>query len=302
MRRAVVDLGTNSALLLVAEAGRRSEPRVLLDLCTIVRLGEGVDAARRLSPAAKERTLTCLKEYALRAHSLGAGRLCIVGTSVLRDAADRDVFCESIRRFTGGDVRVLSGEEEAELSFRGAALGLALTGEILVVDVGGGSTEVVAGSVPGGPRARGSLELGAVRLTERHLRRDPPAAAEMAALEDAVREELARAAPPVQPGARAVAVAGTATTLAAIRLGLGEYDGARVHGHTLSRDEAAGLRAHLAALPLEARRNVVGLHSRRADVIVAGATVLVGLLDHYGCASVTVSDRGLRYGVLMERG
>jgi exopolyphosphatase/guanosine-5'-triphosphate,3'-diphosphate pyrophosphatase len=274
---------------------------VVEDRCTIVRLGQGVDAAGRLAPEARARALACLREYAARARDLGVGSLRVVATAVLREARDAADFCAEVRRVTGATVEVLSGDREAVLAHWGALSGLTVEDPVLVVDIGGGSTEITLGASTG-IVAQASLPLGAVRMTERFVRGDPPAPDELAALDAAVAGALARGAPRVEGDPVAVAVAGTATTLASIHLGLREYRGDRVHGLSLTRARVETLAAGLGSLPLEDRRRIPGLDPGRADVIVAGARILGAVLGHYRRASVVVSDRGLRFGLLAEGG
>jgi exopolyphosphatase/guanosine-5'-triphosphate,3'-diphosphate pyrophosphatase len=299
MLRAVVDLGTNSALLLVARVEGAGAVEVIEDRCTIVRLGQGVGARGCLAPEARARTLACLRGYVARARDLGVGSLRVVATAVLREARDAADFCAEVERVTGASVEVLSGEREAVLAHRGALSGLAVEDPVMVVDIGGGSTEITLGASRK-IEAHASLPMGAVRMTERFLRRDPPGPEELAALDAAVADALARAAPPAEGDPKAVAVAGTATTLASIHLGLCEYRGDRVHGVNLTRARVEELAARLAAAPLADRMRIPGLDPGRADVIVAGARILGAVLGHYRRASVVVSDRGLRFGLLAE--
>lgn len=309
MCEAIIDLGTNSALLTV---GRRAETgvRVLADVCTIVRLGQGVDASGALHEDAKARASACVAGYVEQARALGARRVTLVSTAVLRDARDGAAFLAAlVERNTHPDCEVVgelvSGEREAELSFAGALGGLPSTHDepVVVLDVGGGSSEIVLGEHVR-VTTRTSLPVGAVRMTERYVKADPPGAEALADIAAETRRcflasPFGQGAPLQRP--RVVAVAGTATTLAAIDLELAEYDGARVHGHPLTLSRMETLRARLAASPLEARRQVVGLQAGRADVIVAGATILLTLVALLGADSLQISDHGLRHGRLAER-
>jgi exopolyphosphatase/guanosine-5'-triphosphate,3'-diphosphate pyrophosphatase len=301
LRVAAIDIGTNSVLLLVAE--RRGDALVALDeRATITRLGKGVDRTRELAPEAVERTLACLREYGDAARALGVDRVDVVGTSAMRDARGGAEFVARAAELVGVAPRVVSGEEEAALSFEGALAGLDLgASPVTVVDIGGGSTEIIRGDAGGGVRSAVSLDVGAVRLTERHVTTDPPHPAALQAIRDDARAALARA-PGAHEGAL-VAVAGTATTVAAIARSIAPYDGARVHGARLDAAELARTRELLAALPLAERRQVRGLEPARADVIVAGAVVLEEVLGWAfpGPASAGarffVSDRGVRWGL-----
>jgi exopolyphosphatase/guanosine-5'-triphosphate,3'-diphosphate pyrophosphatase len=302
---AAIDIGTNSVLLVVAARGVAGvEP--LLERATITRLGEGVDKTRRLAPAAVERNLTCLRAYAADLSAHGSPRLDVVGTSALRDAEGAQAFLDEAERILGVRPRVIAGDEEAALTFRGALSGLTLSGALLVFDVGGGSTELISGEAGARalPHSRVSLDIGSVRLFERHVRSDPPSAAELLAIEADVAQALSGAAPlaPHTPAGRItlVGVAGTVTTLKALELGLERYEAARVHGAVLTLGAVEALCAKLASLPLAARQQLPGLEPKRADVIVAGAIIVRDLLRRSGAAEMVVSDRGVRFGLLEQ--
>jgi exopolyphosphatase/guanosine-5'-triphosphate,3'-diphosphate pyrophosphatase len=274
---AAVDLGSNTTRLLVgrAEDGRVEE---LHRETRITRLGEGVDSRRRLLPLPIARVRNALSDYRRTAESLGAERTLLVATSAVRDAENGEAFLGEIEWSYGFATQLLSGDEEAELTLRGVG---ELAATTLLVDIGGGSTELVLGGF------RTSLPLGSVRFTERH-------GEDVGASIDAARALL----PPLDPE-DAVGVAATITTLAALDLGLEEYDGARVHGHVLTRDGARAQLERLAALPLEERRRVAGLEPDRAPVIVAGGALLVAILDRYGLESIRVSERDLLDGAAL---
>lgn len=305
MRVATIDIGTNTVLLLVAERVGGGRPlRALLERAEITRLGEGVDRARALLPAAVERTRTCLAEYARDVQGAQVDRIAIVGTSAMRDASGGDELMSFIRNTFGVEARVLSGDEEARLTFRGALKGLSVTqgSATAVFDIGGGSTEIIIGRLEGS-RAHlqfvRSIDVGSVRLTERLVRQDPPSADDLRALDQA----LARAfdgVPPLAPGVVPVGVAGTMTTLAAVAMGMSTYDGARVHGHVLATTDLRALVARLAACPIGDRRALPGMAPKRADVIVAGGTIALALLERWGAAATVVSDGGVRWGLAEE--
>jgi exopolyphosphatase/guanosine-5'-triphosphate,3'-diphosphate pyrophosphatase len=302
MRVACVDIGTNSVLLLVAERAPGGEVRAVLERATITRLGQGVDATGELAPDARARTLQCLGSYAEEARRLGASRVLAVGTSAMRDARGGADFAREAAALLGEAPRVISGDEEARLTFRGALSGLPLPpGPTLVFDVGGGSTELIVGEVSGSSlhiERAVSLDIGSVRLTERYLRSDPPAPSEAEALRAEVDRQLT-AFPPA-PGASLVGVAGTVTTLAAVARGVVPYDGARVHGLDLAAPEVEALARRLASLPLAERRELPGLEPKRADVIVAGALLVERLVGWGGWPRLVVSDRGVRWGLALE--
>jgi len=300
---AAIDIGTNSVLLVIA-AVEAAGPRPLLERATITRMGEGVDKMRRLAPAAVERNLQCLRAYAedLRAH--GSPRLDVVGTSALRDAEGARDFLDEAERILGVRPRVIAGDEEARLTFSGALSGLDLRGKLLVFDIGGGSTELIVGragsSAP--PESRVSLDIGSVRLFERHVRHDPPLPQELARIEADIAQQLSSAEPLARlhgnEPVTLVGVAGTVTTLKALELGLEDYDAARVHGAVLTLSAVESLCTKLASLTLAKRQQLPGLQPKRADVIVAGALLVRDLLRRAGASQTTVSDRGVRFGLL----
>lgn len=298
-RVAAIDIGTNSVLLLVAEM-QGGVPRPLLERATITRLGQGVDRTRTLAPEAIDRTLDCLRAYAVDIAEHAPEQLLVVGTSAMRDAAGGATFRERAREILGVEPRVASGDEEADLTFLGALSGLPVEGEVLVFDVGGGSTEIIVGAVPRGgrPAAREkiSLDIGSVRLTERHVRGDPPTAEELSRVREDVRAALARV--PFRPSGAVVGVAGTVTTIAAFAKDIVPYDGARVHGAELSLAELEESTTELSRLTLDERTRVAAIDPKRADVIVAGAVLTSEVLRFCGADRLTVSDRGVRWGLV----
>ncbi|WP_434046322.1 MULTISPECIES: Ppx/GppA phosphatase family protein [Sorangium] len=307
MSVAAIDIGTNSVLLLVAER-RGGELVALAERATITRLGQGVDAARALAPEAVERTLACLARYGEEIRSLGVERVDAVGTSAMRDAAGGEAFIARARDLIGVAPRVISGPEEAELTYAGALTGLDLParGPRIVFDVGGGSTEIIVGDAGGTVERAVSLDVGSVRLTERHIRADPPAEAELEAVRADARAALATVpAGPLSGAPTLVGVAGTVTTLAALVRDVAPYDGARVHGAQVSGAEVVAIMSRLAALPLAARRQLPALDPARADVIVAGSVLIEEILAWASRAAgapvdLIASDRGVRWG-LAER-
>jgi len=274
---AAVDLGTNTTRLLVGavEDGRVEE---LHRETRITRLGEGVDARHRLLPVPIARVRNTLSDYRRTAESLGAERTLLVATSAVRDAENGEAFLGEIEWSYGFATRLLSGDEEAELTQRGVG---DLGTTTLLVDIGGGSTELALDGF------RTSLPLGSGRFAERH-------GEDVEASIQATRALL----PELDPQG-AVGVAATITSIAALDLGLEEYDRARVHGHVLTRDGARAQVERLAALPLEERRRVPALEPDRAPVIVAGGAILVAILDGYGLGSIRVSERDLLDGTAL---
>ncbi|WP_437735942.1 Ppx/GppA phosphatase family protein [Sorangium sp. So ce1335] len=307
MSVAAIDIGTNSVLLLIAER-RGGELVARVERATITRLGQGVDATRALAPEAVERTLACLARYGEEIMSLGVERVDAVGTSAMRDAAGGEAFIARARDLLGVAPRVISGPEEAELTYAGALTGLQLParGPRIVFDVGGGSTEIIVGAAGGAVDRAVSLDVGSVRLTERHIRSDPPVEAEIEAVRADARAALATVpAGPLSGAPTLVGVAGTVTTLAALARDVVPYDGARVHGARVSGAEVVAITARLASLPLAARKQLPALDPARADVIVAGSMLIEEILAWASRAAgapvdLIASDRGVRWG-LAER-
>jgi exopolyphosphatase / guanosine-5'-triphosphate,3'-diphosphate pyrophosphatase len=303
VRLATIDVGTNTTLLLVAEAADAARVRVLEDRAEITRLGRGIGRDGRLGAEGIARTLEVLTEYAAAAGRHQAP-VVAVGTEALRRAPNAAEFLEPAARLLGSPVEVIDGEQEAELTFSAALASFPdLTGApIAVVDIGGGSTEVIV-SERGRVRSRISLPLGSVRLTESHLRSDPARAGEVAALTAEVDEAL-QAVPPRGSGGETLALVGTAgtvTTLCAMSLGLVQYDASLVHGHRLGRADLEAQVQRLAGSTQAQREQMAGLDPRRADVILAGAYILRGLTQRLQADSVLVNDRGIRWGLLYQR-
>jgi len=304
MRVATIDIGTNTVLLLVAEEAPDGSIRAVAERATITRLGEGVDRSRTLSRNAVERTRACLEGYAKVVQELDVGRVAVVGTSAMRDAQGAEDLRLAIRVLFGVEVSVLSGVEEARLTFVGGldGLGLEATEDVALFDIGGGSTEVVVGRLGKGQPATPyvqSFDVGSVRLTERHVLSDPPTEAEVAALSRNAADAFA-AVPPLAAEAIPVGVAGTMTTLAAVALRVTPYVGALVHAIVLPTERLRQVVQHLAILDLRSRRAVLGMEPNRADVILAGGYIALALLDHWRAGAVRISDRGLRWGLAHE--
>jgi exopolyphosphatase/guanosine-5'-triphosphate,3'-diphosphate pyrophosphatase len=299
-RFASIDIGTNSVLLLVAERDEKGRFVAVEERAEITRLGRGVDKTRTLAPEAIDETLGVVERFVHVARGLGAAEVAISATSAARDASNGAAFLDAARARTGVSVQIISGEEEARLSFASAMADFGGGQPLVVIDIGGGSTEFIYGDVGGAITFRHSFDVGSVRLTERHVTTDPPTRAELDAIIDALRTTLAPLPRP-PAGARLIGIAGTVTTLFAVAKELDPYDAARVQGATLSRDEVRSAVARLAALPVHLRRSVPGLQPKRADVVVAGGLVLQVALEVLGVEQLTVSDRGLRWGLLADR-
>ncbi|MBX3258936.1 MAG: Ppx/GppA family phosphatase [Labilithrix sp.] len=297
---AAIDIGTNTVLLLVAERDASGNLVALEEQATITRLGEGVDKTRALAPAAIARTNAAIDRYAEIVERLGVERIDVVGTSAMRDARGGEAVREHVKAKLGVDARTISGDEEARLTFAGALSGVAsvdAAARVRVYDIGGGSTEVVHGE-----RGRSdvvfahSYDVGSVRLTERHVKSDPPRPEELAAVRADARAAFA-SVPSFDSDVPPVGIAGTMTTLAAVSLKMETYDGARVHGLRLPVTEIERVVAELARLPLAERSRVPGLEPKRADVIVAGGLITLAYLEHVGAREVMISDRGVRWGL-----
>ena len=298
-RVAAVDLGTNSIRLLVAEPANGDLQEIARDM-VITRIGKGVDESGRIDPAALTRTVDVLARYCRRARALHAGRIRVGATSAVRDASNREDLEEAVRRHAGSELEVITGEREAELSFLGATESLDRPGPYLVMDIGGGSTEFVMGDSQ--PDTAVSTQMGSVRLTERHVANDPPTQEERAALVssiDAALEDVERKLDPRQARTM-VSVAGTATTVRAISLGLDFYDPEPIHGSTLSVEEAEAVLDRLAGMTTPQRAALPVMAPGREDVIVAGATILVRAVRRFGFQETVVSERDILDGLALE--
>ncbi len=297
---AVVDIGTNSTRLLVAEVedGQIAE---LERQTTVTRLGEGLEASGRLSNAAIARVSEALADYRETIDRLGAERVVAVATSAMRDAENGPEFRDEIQRRFDIEARTISGDEEARLTFLGATAGRDAGAETLVIDIGGGSTEYVTGHPGSGPGFHISTRMGSVRHTERHLHSDPPTSAELAALAEDARSIVEGDVPPDvhERVAAGIAVAGTATSLAAIDQQLDPYDPDKVHGYRLSRASCDRLVGRLAGLTVAQRRQVVGLHPDRAPTIVAGTGILLESMRDFGLDEIEVSENDILHGAAL---
>ncbi|MDX6244587.1 MAG: exopolyphosphatase / guanosine-5-triphosphate,3-diphosphate pyrophosphatase [Frankiales bacterium] len=304
-RVAAVDCGTNSIRLLVADVTGATLVDVVRRM-TVVRLGEGVDRTGRFSAAAVARTMAALRDYAEEIRALGAERVRMVATSAARDAANRDEFLDAAREVLGVRPEVITGQEEARLSFRGAVAGLPADAgngpPVLVVDIGGGSTEFVQGT--DAVEAARSVDIGCVRLTERSLPSDPPAAAEIEAASRLVDEVIAEVAltVPVREAATLVAVAGSATTVAAIALGLPAYDPVAIHGSVLTAAQVHEVADQLLAMPRARRAAMPVMHPGRVDVIGAGALILSRIVELADVDEVVISEHDILDGIAWSLG
>ena len=304
MRVAVVDIGTNSTRLLIAEVDAEGRVHELERRTRVTRLGDGVDSSGRLADASMTRVFATLEEYAALIERYEADERPAVLTSAVRDAANGAEFTTEVRERYGLDAQAIAGSEEAQLTFLGATSNREDDDPMptLVIDVGGGSTELILGA---GREVSDffSLQAGAVRQSERHLHHDPPLPAELAALRGDVAGLIASEVPERvrRSAARAIAVAGTATSAAAIDQALDPYDSERVHGYRLGLSTLRLLLARLASLDLEQRRRVRGLHPDRARTIVAGVAILICVLEAFELDGFEASEHDILRGVALER-
>ncbi|MET7708116.1 Ppx/GppA phosphatase family protein [Micromonospora sp. NPDC005413] len=303
---AAIDCGTNSIRLLVADLPEESagSQAPLVDLTRrmeIVRLGQGVDRTGRLAPEAIERTRVALASYAADIEKLGADRVRMCATSASRDAANAADFTDMVQRTLGVAPEVVTGDEEARLSFTGAVRGLPADAKepFLVVDIGGGSTEFVVGDRAAGVRAAISVDIGCVRMTERHLPGDPPTPDQVAAAQAdiAAAVDRALAVVPGREAATLVGLAGSVTTVVAIAQGLREYDPERIHHARVSYEAVAQVTADLLGQTREQRLATPVMHPGRADVIGAGALVLRVIMERSGMPSVVASEHDILDGI-----
>ena len=300
-RVAVIDMGSNSTRLLVADVDE-GHVREVSRTTRITRLAQGVDATGELAAEAIDRVLAALGDYRADIDRLGAQSVTAVATSAVRDASNGPAFLATLDQRLGLDARVLSGDEEARLTFLGATAARPRTADpVLVIDIGGGSTELVIG-VPGDePRFHVSTQAGAVRQTERHITADPPPSGDLQALAAEVRATVEAAVPEDlrRPTAAGIAVAGTATSVAAIDQELDPYDPERVHGYRLELAACERTLALLAALPEDERREVVGLHPDRAPTIVAGVAILIEAMRAFGLEAMETSEADILHGAAL---
>ena len=299
MRVGVVDVGTNSVRLLVADGNAGTVTDVERDLI-ITRLGEGVDRHRRLGSEPLQRTVDAIAGYVERARTYDAEIVRIIATSAVRDAANREDFMEAVRRATGLEPTVLSGEQEALSGFLGATMDLSEPGPYLVVDIGGGSTELALGRTHSEKFI--SIDIGSVRLTERHVHRDPPSADELAAVGKDADEHLEAAWRVLgqTPAATLVGLAGTITTVAAIALNLSGYVRHAIHHSVLSASKIAEIRGMLETMSSEQRRALPAMPKGREDVIVAGIVILQRVMHRFGFDRCLVSESDILDGVASD--
>jgi len=292
---AAIDCGTNSTRLLVTDGGGATLERLM----RITRLGQGTDATGSLADSAVQRTLEVLREYRTIIDRHGAERVRMAATSAARDAANRSSFFAMAAEAVGTPPELLGGDDEARLSFQGATADLdPADGPFLVVDIGGGSTEFAVGTTE--PEGVASTEMGCVRLTEKYLHHDPPAPEELSQVLSVARDwldDVARDVPATLEARRLVGLAGTVTTIAAVELGLAAYDSTWIHHFVLTRAAAEDVFRTLATETRAQRAHNPGLEEARADVIVAGAAILVAVMRYFDYDECLVSERDILDGL-----
>ena len=302
MRLAAIDIGTNSTKMTVADVSGDGLLAVVAEEADVTRLGEGVDKSRNLNDAAMIRTLDAIVRFAGQAHTLGAETVLGAGTSALRDAANGPEFIARVKDKAGVEVQIITGDREAHLAYAAvrsdSSLSLPAEANLLVFDIGGGSTELILGSA-GGVGLYRSLDIGAVRLTERFLKSDPPTLYELDQALQFASDALATFQTPDTPPLIA-GIGGTALNIAAVTQGQAKPDPEAVHGRTVSHAEVSAAFDRFAHVRLEDRRAIPGLEPKRADVITAGALILDTLLTYFHADHFLLSARGLRYGLLAD--
>lgn len=300
MRVSSIDIGTNTILLLVADIGVNGIARVVHDEQVIARIGKGVDEKRVINRETFHRAADFLRKYGGTSTRLGAEKIIAVGTSALRDAANREEFREFILKETGIAIEILTGNDEAEWTCRGAVVGIDTSfGNFTVLDIGGGSTEIIA-AAQSGILDKVSLDIGCVRVTERLLQTSPPTDQALAETRAFIRQQLESVSFIRSSIPLAVGVAGTVTTLAAMMLQLPQYDPKKVHGYELQLDDIVSSFNLLKGKTLDDIKAIPQISAGRADILLAGIMILLEFMDAARLRTIVVSDRGLRYGILLR--
>lgn len=295
-----IDIGTNTFRLLVAEMDGAGPLREIGSAKETTRLGEGFSIKKAFLPAALERSVAALKRFKEVLQKYRVDDLIVVGTSAVREAENRDIFLQEVKRQTGFEVQVISGEEEALCTFLGVNLVIQnQTEPMLVIDIGGGSTEFI-GAEGDSPNFLLSTELGVVHLTEKHLKSDPPTPEELKSLRLAIDKVVKPIGYHFPPKGLLVGTAGSITTLAAIDQKMTAYDPKKINGYPLSRASLERIFKELCVMPLEERRKTLGLEKGREDIILTGALILLAVMELFGYDPVYVSDYGLREGILIN--
>lgn len=297
---AAIDIGTNTILLLIGEVSKNGEVYPVYEAQNVARLGKGVDKTGKLNRKNMEKALQILREYKVIVDANRVSKFLLVGTSALRDAANRDEFLNRVRKELGWEIKIIPGKEEARLSFLGALSNKAdLRGRVLVVDIGGGSTEFVWGTTET-MEGRKSLNIGSVRLTERFFHHDPPSLEEINELIVHIKNRLSSLPTDIPKPNHLVGVAGTVTTLAAMVLQEKKYNSEKIDGFKLSLQKVSMLIRRMQTMPAKERLKLPGLYPGREDVILAGSLLLMEILKVFKQKDLIVSDRGLRFGLILD--
>ncbi len=301
-RLAAIDIGTNSIKVTVADADAQGRLSVVSEESDITRLGEGVDKSKRLNEGSVSRTLDALTRFAESARSQGAATVLAAGTSALRDAENGPDFLAQAKQRAGVDIEIITGDREAQLAYStvrsDSSLHIPSDVSLLVFDIGGGSTEMMLGDAHGVERHK-SLNIGALRLTERFLHTDPPTKDELKQASD-LADELLGTFPAPEDVPFVAGIGGTAVNIAAVTRGDASSDSDAIHGTTLAASDVGAALERFQSVPLAERRQIPGLEPKRAEVITAGALILDRLLAHFRADHLVVSVRGLRYGLLAD--
>lgn len=297
---AAIDCGTNAIRLLIAQVEGDHVTDLVREMRT-VRLGEGVDTTGEFSAAALDRTFAAAREYLGLLKNYEVNKLRFIATSASRDVTNRDAFSSGIKQILGVEPEVISGDEEAELSYRGALSGLDVKGQVLVADIGGGSTEFVT-ALANGSLVSHSVNIGCVRMTERHLHSDPPTKREIThAVSDIDNQiELIKQTVPIDSGTTFIGLAGSVTTVAAMALGLSEYDAEKIHGSRLSREQVEAVTDELLTMTHRQRASLGFMHPGRVDVIGGGAVILRESMRILNLDQVLVSEKDLLDGIVLS--
>ncbi|MDQ1317738.1 MAG: Ppx/GppA family phosphatase [Candidatus Poribacteria bacterium] len=300
MRLASMDIGTNSVKLLVAEVEDQQIKKILLDYLVITRLGEGIEKNHEILPEAMDRTLQVISDFQNRAKQLGVEDTIAISTSAMREAKNRDVFIQKVMDQTGVNLRVITGDEEAEIAFMGVCSDSELQSKnAIIVDVGGGSTEFVIGQ-GGIIENKFSVNIGCVRLTEEFIHSDPVNPADLQTIIQHVISALYTHLSKISAADRdLIGIGGTMTTIASIHQNMEGYALSDIHKYILQKDQVFRVLTHLRRMTLEERRNVPGLSPQRADVIVAGIAIFSTIMEILRIQEIVVSARGLRYGAIL---
>lgn len=300
-RKAVIDIGTNSIKLYVAERAPDGSLGSIIDRNNIARLGEGMDDSGILKTEAIERNARAVAGFVDLARANGAGEIVAVGTMALRTAKNAADFVSVVQSLSGIGVQVIPGEEEAELAYLAVLSGIgAPVGRLVVCDVGGGSTEFIFGGEAGIDR-RFSLNLGAVKVSDDYLSSDPPSSEQVKAATSFVLDTLTANRVDAQlPIDRLIGIGGTVTSMGSVKLKMERYDPDLIQGAALTRDDVDGLITLFRSMQLDDRRKIVGLQPKRAEVIIGGACIVRGIMECLGVAELTMSDRGLRHGLMFR--